>query len=486
MNLLPLSLPVQVVAGLVLLGLAAIIRTTTGNRVVRGRIRLTMVLAVIYVAVNLALAVPSLLRPETRPVAVSIGQLVLAFALIHFVVLIAVNPLRVDRVPERFPTIVQDALVFTIWALVATLVMEEKFLTTSAVGAVVAGLALQDTLGNLVSGLALQVEKPFQLGHWIVSGDWEGEVSEITWRAVKLRTRHGNQVIIPNAELSKSAIVNYSEPASPTRIEIDIGTSYDDPPNRVKSALHDVLAQEPLVLKAPPPLIRLVDFAASSLIYRIHFWIEHLPTDEIVTDRVRTSIYYALRRQGITIPYPIQIEYGLEMPPPGPDAAEQQRHQDLLATTDLFGPLSDDDRRALVSAARVKVYGRGEIVMRQGEAGHSAFIVAAGRVRVSLDPGDVEVAVLERGACVGEMSLLTGEPRTASAAAVEDTTLLEVTADEFRRFLLANPAIVEQIGAVVAERRLGLSRAREAAVAALPLPEARRSLVTRMRAFFRL
>ena len=78
-----------------------------------------------------------------------------------------VNPLREDRIPERFPTIVQDVIVFSLFMLVATLVMDEKFLTTSAVGAVVAGLALQDTLGNLVSGLAIQVEKPFQLGHWI-------------------------------------------------------------------------------------------------------------------------------------------------------------------------------------------------------------------------------------------------------------------------------------------------------------------------------
>lgn len=486
MNLLPGSLPAQVAAGLVLLGLAAAVRAATANRVVRGRVRLTMLLAAVYAALNIALAVPGLLRPETRPIAISVGHLVLAFALIHFIVLIAVNPLRADRVPERFPTIVQDALVFTIWALVATLVMEEKFLTTSAVGAVVAGLALQDTLGNLVSGLALQIEKPFKLGHWIVSGDWEGEVTEITWRAVKLRTRDGNQVIIPNAELSKSAIVNYSEPASPSRFEFDIGTSYDDPPNRVKAALLEVLAAEPLVLKTPPPFVRLINFADSSIIYRVHFWIEQLPTDEIVTDRVRTAIYYTFKRRNITIPYPIQIEYGLEMPPAGPSAEEKQRHTELLASSDLFGLLAEDDRQALVEAAAIRVYGRGEIVMRQGDEGDSAFIVASGRVRIALDPGDVEVAVLERGAVVGEMSLLTGEPRTATARALEDATLLEITAGDFRRFVLENPALVDQIGAIVAERRHGLSRARDAAVASVPLPEVRRSLVARMRTFLRL
>ena len=135
-----------------------------------------MVLVAVVIAIDLALAAPSLVRPDTRPLAVSVAQLVFALALIHFLVLVLVNPLREDRIPERFPTIVQDVIVFSLFMLVATLVMDEKFLTTSAVGAVVAGLALQDTLGNLVSGLAIQVEKPFQLGHWISMGEWEGEV----------------------------------------------------------------------------------------------------------------------------------------------------------------------------------------------------------------------------------------------------------------------------------------------------------------------
>ena len=85
-----------------------------------------------------------------------------------------INPLRVDKVPERFPTIVQDAIVIGLFAIVATFVLDEKFMTTSAVGAVVVGFALQDTLGNMFSGLAIQIEKPFQVGHWIRAGDYEG------------------------------------------------------------------------------------------------------------------------------------------------------------------------------------------------------------------------------------------------------------------------------------------------------------------------
>lgn len=486
MSALLSSLSAQVVAGLILIGLAAVVRAFTNNRVVRGRVRLTMVLGVLFVGINAVLAASDLVRPEMRPLVVSISHLLFAYALIHFVVLVLVNPLRADRVPDYFPTIVQDVLVFVLFAMVATLVMEEKFLTTSAVGAIVAGLALQDTLGNLVSGLAIQVEKPFHVGHWISSGSWEGEVVEITWRATKLRTRHGNQVIVPNGELAKAAIINYSEPASPTRIDVEVGTGYNNPPNVVKAVMLDVLDREPLVMKSPAPVVHLVSFDGSSILHRARFWIQHFPMDEVIADKVRTGIYYAFKREHIEIPFPIQVEYsGGAAYSPGPDAVAIKTTEDLLGGTDLFGLLSHEDRQALAAASPLRLFGTGEAVVGQGEPGHSAFVVCEGRVRVSLDPGDVELAVLERGACFGEMSLLTGDPRTASVRAVGDCTVVEITSEAFRAFVLNQPVLVERIGAVIAERRAGIARAR-ATVANVPPPESASSLVARVRRFFGL
>jgi small-conductance mechanosensitive channel/CRP-like cAMP-binding protein len=476
------SVPAQVLAALVVLALAFAVRALTHNRVIRGRVRLTMVLTAVFIAIDLVLAAPTLVRPETRPIATSIAQLIFALAVIHFLVLVLVNPLREDRVPERFPTIVQDVIVFVLFALMATMVMEEKFLTTSAVGAVVAGLALQDTLGNLVSGLAIQVEKPFQLGHWISMGEWEGEVVEITWRAVKVRTRQGNQVIIPNSELSKSAIINYSEPAAPTRVHIDVGTSYDDPPNGVKAAILEVLDRELLVLKAPAPMVHLTEFAGSSINYRAHFWIERYAMEDVARDRVRSALYYTLKRRGISIPFPVQVEYSAELPPPGPNAAAQTRARAMLAGTDLFGLLSDEERLGLAEVSPIHAFGAGESIVRQGDEGRSAYVVCKGRVRVSLDPGDAELATLEPGAYFGEMSLLTGEPRTATVRAVGDCEVMEVASDQFRRFVLERPSVIERIGSVLAERRAGLAKARSSTAQA-PAHESTHSLIQRVRRF---
>ena len=170
---------------------------------------------------------------------------------------------------------------------------------------------------------------------------------------------------------------------------------------------------------------------------------------------------------------------------PGPDPAAIAAAEDLLAGTDLFGLLSAEDRRALASASPLRLFGGGEAIVRQGDAGHSAFVVCEGRVRVSLDPGDVELAVLERGAYFGEMSLLTGDPRTAWVRALGDCTVVEITSDAFRAFVLNQPALVERIGGVIAQRRAGIARAR-ATVANVPPPESASSLVARVKRFFHL
>ena len=424
-------------AGLILFGLAGAVRAFTNNRVVRGRVRLTMGLGVLFVGINAALAASDIVRPEMRPLVVSISQLLFAYALIHFVVLVLVNPLRADRAPDYFPTIVQDVLVFVLFAMVATLVMEEKFLTTSAVGAVVAGLALQDTLGNLVSGLAIQVEKPFHVGHWISSGSWEGEVVEITWRATKLRTRHGNQVSCPTASWPRRR-------SSTTRSR----------PRRRASRSRSARLQQPAeyregrdprragpraaVLKSPAPAVHVISFDASSILHRARFWIQHFPMDELITDRVRTGIDDAFKRENIDIPYPTAVEYGADLQAPGPTLA-------AIKTADVCWPAPicsgccrsriarrwRRPRRCACSAPARRSFGRAMPAL--------GVVVCDGRVRVSLDPGDVELAVLERGAYFGEMSLFTGDPRTASVRALGDRTAVEITSDAFGAFALNQP-----------------------------------------------
>jgi small-conductance mechanosensitive channel/CRP-like cAMP-binding protein len=478
------ELTFRIVFGAAFLALALGIRGLSVNRLVRRKLRLTLLLAFLYSVVSVVLW-RSPLSPEMAARVLSVNQLCMALAIINLLVIVAINPLRVDRVPDRFPNIVQDTIIIGLFLIVATVVMQEKFLTTSAVGAVVIGFALQDTLGNMFSGLAIQVEKPFRVGHWITVGPFEGMISEVTWRATKLRTKAGNLVVLPNAFLSKEAITNYSQPTAPTRLEVDVGVSYGVPPDQVKAALAEALRNAPLALATPAPDFLVTDFGSSAVVYKVRFWIDDFARDSAARDQVRTAIYYSLHRHGYEIPFPMQIEI------PRPEETERasdriDRLGRILEPVDLFAPLTGEQRNELAARARERLYGGGEAIVRQGEAGGSMFVIDRGRVRV-VEASGRELAVFTGGGYFGEMSMLTGQPRSATVEAAEETRVLELTAGSLREVALANPDVVLRIGAVVAARQADLDRQKAEAAAARPTAvEARRSLMGRIQAFLRL
>ena len=478
---MPADFPFHAAAGVVLFLTALAVRGFTSNRIVRSRLQLTLWLAAGLLVLDGALRWASI-SPGLRPHLESIARLLFVLGVVHTVVLLAVNPLRVDRMPERFPTIVQDALVIGIFLVLATLVLDEKFLTTSAVGAVVIGFALQDTLGNMFSGLAIQVEKPFRVGHWVRIGDWEGAVAEVTWRATKLRTKQGNLVVVPNSDLSKQAITNYSEPSAPTRLFVEVGASYFNAPNQVKDAILDVLRHEPLVLASPPPEVWLLNFADSAITYHAEFWIADFPMDDVVRDKVRTAIYYEFQRRRIEIPFPIQVQYEREETAE-PEDARVERLARLFIAAAPFGPLPDEDRRELARLADERAFGAGEAIVREGEPGASAFVVSAGSVLVTIGPERREVSRIATGGYFGEMSLLTGDPRTATVSAASDCRVVEITADDFRRVILDNPEVLEAISTEVARRREELAAARSAAARSAIVAEPAASLLSRVRRF---
>jgi small-conductance mechanosensitive channel/CRP-like cAMP-binding protein len=482
--------PGHLIMGVAALAVTLVIKGLTANRLVRQKLRLSVFLLVVYILGNLILAIPSSLlggsdqirafEPNLR----SFEQLAFAAALINLLVISIINPLRADRVPDLFPSILQDAIVIGTLVLVATFVFDDKLLTTSAVGAVVVGFALQDTLGNAFSGLAIQSEKPFRIGNWIKVGDFEGRVAEVTWRATKLRTKTGNFIIVPNNLVSQQSILNFSEPAVPTRLELDIGASYLSTPGDVKAAVAEALSQVPRVLKSPPPDALLHSFDGSAIAYRVRFWVADYEFDDEARDEVRTALFYAFARRGIEIPWPIEVGYEREWPEPDPATKQAQRER-ALAGVDLFARLTDDQRRHIAAASAIRMFGDGETIVRQGEPGQSMFVICAGRASVVLEPERTAVAQIDAGGYFGEMSLLTGAERSASVLAVGDTSVLELDAAVFRALGAADPHAVEQIGLAAVARRAELQQVRDAARHAV-VAEAPSTLLGRMKKFLRL
>ena len=395
------------IPSLVLFIAVLILGAASPNRHIRNRLWVSGLAFGIYAALGAAIRY-HLLTADMQQLVLMIQPLLLVFGAINGLVAAIINPWRVHRLPDRFPTIVQDAIVIGLFALGATFVLQEKIFAATAVGAVVVGFALQNTLGNLFAGLAIQIEKPFRVGEWVRIAEIDGLVSEITWRAVKVRTKSGNFVVVPNGKLADDIIVNYSEPTRDTRLEVMVGAHYDVPPNQVKAVILDGLKRDPQISTEREPEITIADFAESAITYRVWVWIADFATDYQTYDRIRSAIYYAFRRHDIVIPYPIQVQ--IEKPDVLP-SRDFSIDEAVLQRVPVFTALSSETRAQLARATTRGLFAEGEVVVRQGESGSSMFVVATGEVVVLLEPQGQEVARIRPGGFFGEMSLLTGAPQ---------------------------------------------------------------------------
>jgi small-conductance mechanosensitive channel/CRP-like cAMP-binding protein len=465
------------IAGIVLLLIALVARSATSNRYVRSRLLISALLFGAF-AVAAALVASGRLPPAVAVQIQTTSPLLLAFALANAVVVLVINPWRIDRIPERFPNIVQDTIVIALFAVAAMLFLPDKVVATTAVGAVVIGFALQDTLGNLFAGLAIQIEKPFRVGHWVTIGGKDGLVSEITWRATKIRTKAGNFVVVPNSVLSRDTITNYSEPTRETRLEVEVGAGYDVPPNEVKSVIVQALGGEPLIMAEHPPEVLLVGFADSWMTYRVRIWTTDFAADERIRDHVRSRIYYAFHRHGIAFPYPVQLRMESK-PQIAPDTDEAS----ALDGVEMLASLTAPQRGQLAAMSRRLLYGAGETIAREGEAGTSMFVLRRGEAMVTVAGAEGEVARLHGGAFFGEMSLLTGDRRSATVTAVTDCELLEIGVEAFRRVVLSDAASVDRVASAVSSRREELERHRATRAATAVETETPQTFLERVRRF---
>jgi CRP-like cAMP-binding protein len=198
---------------------------------------------------------------------------------------------------------------------------------------------------------------------------------------------------------------------------------------------------------------------------------------------VRSRAYYEFNRRGIAFPYPIRGV--VRVRPDDPRAAARAAtFERVVRGTDIFAPLSDDQCAELVRLAHQRLFGAGETIVREGEPGASVFLVCAGEVDVTMGPAATRVARLPTGAPFGEMSMLTGEPRSATVSAVVDSELLEIAAHDFRRLVLADAELLGKMSVAVAARRSTLEGLREA-LEPEAVSEAPVGLLERIQQFFR-
>jgi CRP-like cAMP-binding protein len=363
------------------------------------------------------------------------------------------------------------------------------FLATSAVVGAVIGLALQDTLGNLFAGIAIHTEAPFRVGDWVRVADSEGRVEQVSWRAVRLRTWFDDTVTIPNNEVARRAIENFSLPRAAHSRILTIGVNYHTPPNKVLSVLEALLDQVELVLKDPRPSLRIVGYGDFAISYEVRYYVARYEDYRPAEGEIHRLIWYYFRRHGIEIPFPIRNVYLHNAD--GPEAGEgaASRLERAIRSIDLFRPLSDEELKLAAAAFRHLHYSAGERIIEEGHAGDSFFVIDRGEVEVSktLAGKSRVLARLMEGQFFGEMALLTGEQRSATVVAATDVDVFTLDKAGFEKILVQNPAVAVEISTILSERRDALTNAKDGLAAPFPSEghgERSQRILTRIRSWF--
>jgi small-conductance mechanosensitive channel/CRP-like cAMP-binding protein len=332
----------------------------------------------------------------------------------------------------------------------------DTFLAGSGILAVVVGFAMQETLANIISGIALQIGKPFSVGDWLIIDNHRAEVMEVNWRSTRLRTNDDIFFDVPNRTVVGSTVTNLSYPTKTHSNRMRFGFEYSAPPNVVREIIHRVATGVAGVLEFPPVKVYLKEFGESAIVYELKYSLNDESRFNDIEDAIRTNLWYAVRRAGLTIPFPIRTVH-LHRPPAGDErAAARDEVRAFIARQPMLAELCDSEREALVARAPILHFGRGEMIIHQGREGCSMFVIVRGEVEVwvrSTDQ-DTRVATLGAGEAFGEMCLLTGEARTATVKARTDCQILEIERGQLQPLIQANGNLAAKLSELLARRKL--------------------------------
>jgi small-conductance mechanosensitive channel/CRP-like cAMP-binding protein len=439
-----------------------------------------------------------------RVVISSLALLAMLLAFGRLLSLVIVEWLVVQRLRRDPPKILRDIFesVLVIAALLVTLraagVDPTSLLTTSAVLTAIIGLSMQDTLGNLFAGLSLQAERPFEVGDWIQydpASKHMGRVMEISWRATKIRTQDLIDIVIPNGQLARASILNYSKPSALSRRSVFVTVPHGVPTKQVHATILAALRGVEGVMTDPPPNVVTHAFQPHGVEYWLRFFITELEHRDGIDGRVRDRIWYGLSRAEVplaTSAHRVQLTHDT----PESEARDAERaldeRQRALRTIDLFRDLPDSALGRVASAARLRRYETGEIVVDQGEQGEELYLCVRGRLSVTHTIEGAresrELARLDPGGIFGELSLLTGAPRSATVIAVQPCELLVIDKDALAPVLGSEPDLAERLSARLAERQAAIEALvqLEERSERVTLEERQGQLLGRIKAFFSL
>lgn len=364
--------------------------------------------------------------------------------------------------------------------------------TTSAALTAIVAFAMQETLGNILGGLALQADNSIQLGDWIVVDNVRGKVVQVRWRHTALLTPAGEMVVLPNSLLMKAKVIVLSSNGYPTaRRSVAFSVPNTIAPHEVIAAVEQALRGAAMthVAHAPAPDCVATDYAGGAIGYAVRYWLLDQQHDAAADSVIRLHIYSVLRRNDFPLARPlmdVRVDADADSRSEAARAEEIARRVAVLANVPLFSSLQDDELTAIAGRLRVTPFVKNDVMTRQGAVAHWLYVLTSGEADVWFedDAGQRRlVGSIGPGEVFGEMGMMTGAPRAATVAARSDAICYRIDKECFESVLRARPALAADLAEVMATRHkvLDAVRAEQGRVADDDI-----ALLVRIRRFFHL
>jgi len=359
------------------------------------------------------------------------------------------------QVMERRLKVVEDVAGIVLYIIGILLIADNylniqitPLLATSAVITIVAGFALQNILGDLFSGLALNFDESLHIGDWIQLGAIEGRIEQLRWRSMKIRTRDGYLVLVPNQTASKETVTVFGTSKSETAVRMTIGISYDNAPDEVMEIIRQKILQLDATVTDAPVDVWISSFDDFAVSYTIRFRIKDPALKEKMTGILRHHLWYTFKRHGITIPYPIRTLITAQN-------KDQPQQPELILRTlqsnEILSQLPPDRLERIATVSELLFFGQNEQIIREDEEGQAFHIITSGQVAVNRK--GQRITTLTAGQYFGEMALFTGEKTSATVIALSECQLLRITATDFKDLIAMNKQSAQAISEVIARRQ---------------------------------
>jgi len=382
--------------------------------------------------------------------------------------------------------ILRAILFLTVPVLILRFEMRLDFRAVGVLSTIPAGGALAGWFwrSEFLRTLVLQSQRPAKPGDWVKFDDHVGQIQWTGWRATRILTTGNESLHVPNSVLNQRPLLNFSmADRVEDQLQIELGSS--QPPWKVEQMALGLLRDEHQVLSAPPPSIDLRGFSGDNVQYRIRYWLSDYAEQDHVRARLLRNLWYAARRNSIKISTDHQRDHAA----PAEEVDRSERMLAELRRSYLLEGLADEELKLLVPSTRIIEFGAGEVIIHEGEAGNTFYILLRGRVEVLEREAAGQPCVVRHtddrseDNFFGEIALLTGEPRTTTVRAVTDLEVVEVNRDGFTRMFKAKPEAAATI-ATVAAARMEETRLRSLQASQPPTISASSWLLSTMRQLF--